>query len=157
MTQSTRDIRKSIVERKLVRYDNTATDIRDSLSAAFGYMVGLAAPVVAFHLADLYYDARWLHENATGTTFTFLWSFDDTGTAIGTSTDALDRAHGYRITLTLDEQHHTWLTLEHAARATYTSTDADPEVPAPTTATVSGILLDTTTANSTTRHAQSAA
>jgi len=119
MAVSTQEPKQSTTERKRVRYDSTATDIRAALSATFGRMVELAAPMVAFHLGDLYYDARWLHENANGTTFTFLWSFDDTGTNIGTIPETLNRAHGYRITLTLDKQHHTWLTIAHA---THTAT-----------------------------------
>jgi hypothetical protein len=84
MAVSTQELKQSTTERKRVRYDSTATDIRAALSATFGRMVELAAPMVAFHLGDLYYDA-----------------------------------HGYRITLTLDKQHHTWLTIAHA---THTAT-----------------------------------
>lgn len=115
MQTSTQEPALSTVERKLVRYDSTATDIRDGLSAAFGCMVELAAPVVTSHLGDLYHDARWLHENAAGPTFTFLWSVNDTGTSIGTSVEVLNRAHRYRITLTLDERHRVWLAVERAA------------------------------------------
>lgn len=135
MPPSVQDTRDPLMERKLVRYDSTATDIRAALAATFGHMVELAAPVVTFYLGDLFYDARWLHEHAHGTTFTFLWSVDDTGTSIGTSPEALNRAHGYRITLALDARHRTWLTIEHAARAGHTT-------PPASSGTLSGILLD---------------
>jgi hypothetical protein len=64
-------------------------------------MVELAQPTIRAYHGDLYHDALWLNENANGDSYVFYWSFDETGTAIGTHEKDAHREHKYRLTITL--------------------------------------------------------
>lgn len=90
----------STVDKRLL-YDTSATDVRPALSAVFGELVKLATPVLGSYHSDLYHDALWLDQHATGPVFVFYWSVDRSGTTIGTQPTGL-REHAYRMTIEND-------------------------------------------------------
>jgi hypothetical protein len=75
----------------ILRYDTCLTDMRDVASEVFGHMVQLARPVMVAYHSDLYHDALWLDQNLSGAEYTFFWSFNDTGTIIGTPGNEIGR------------------------------------------------------------------
>lgn len=70
----------------------------------FAEMVKLAAPVLTHYHSDLYHDALWLNEHVNGTRAVFAWSFNGTGTTIGTDETLVfsSRSHWVRFTVTAE-------------------------------------------------------
>jgi hypothetical protein len=117
MEVSTQAPVQSTVEPIRLGYDNTmVADVIPAMAKAFGHLVRLAAPVMTSYHGDLYHDALWLHGRAHGRAFAFYWSVNESGTSIGLTTGALNRTHGYRVIVWLDERYRTWLTVTPAGR-----------------------------------------
>lgn len=94
-------------------YDNAQATVDPARSLVFGHLVKLAAPVVKHYQSDLYHDAIWLSRYMEGATFSFYWSCDESGTAIGTQPAPL-REHAYRLTVSNEQGAISLVIAEHA-------------------------------------------
>lgn len=78
------------------------TDVRSAAQFIFAELLELARPIVLSYTSDLYHDALWLERYVRGTEFSFVWSCDETGTAIGTDEKLGVREYAYRFTVRAD-------------------------------------------------------
>lgn len=106
---------------EVVWWSNTSTNITNGVPFVFGHLVQLAAPVMTLYQSDLFHDALWLNDHAVGSSFTFYWSVNETGTSIGLDADAAaNRRDRYRVTVTLDERQRTTVNVEPMTPVTHT-------------------------------------
>lgn len=92
----------TMVETHTLLQGNTMNGIEPAIQFVFGHMVRLAEPLLTHYRSDLYHDALWLNEHATGTRFDFYWSVGETGTRTGTE-ELMPYAHAYRFSVDLTD------------------------------------------------------
>lgn len=63
---------------------NAFPGIETAAAYVHGELAKLAMPVLRAYHSDLYHDALWIHEHVKGDAIEFFYSFNDTGTCIGT-------------------------------------------------------------------------
>lgn len=78
-------------------------DVAQVVHHVFGRLIQLAGPVVKHYHSDLYHDSVWLAANVTGNRFEFWFSFNESGTHIGTDSEYVVpwRVNAYHVTVEL--------------------------------------------------------
>src|SRR6478735_11219674 len=74
-------------DEKIGEFRQKVWDVTELKRLVFREMVKLAGPVLTNYHGDLWHDARWIDYRLDGCkTFCFVWSYDESGTTMGTHT-----------------------------------------------------------------------